>query len=242
VEADGISGDGRPRTYRVLLDLGSGALGPLQRHLAVADVDAVCLSHLHADHCLDLCGLYVALKYHPDLAGRRRVPVFGPHGTAGRLARAYDLPEDPGMSAELDVHEWSAGEPVVFGPLSVTPFRVEHPVEAYALRVTGPSETGERAVTVTYSGDTDACEGLVGAAAGADVLLCEAAFHEGRDTVRGIHLTGLRAGETARDAGVGRLVLTHLPPWNDPQRSLAEASKVWSGPLDLAEPGMVLEL
>lgn len=242
VEADGTSPDGRVRTYRLLLDLGSGALGPLQRHLAVQDIDAVCLSHLHADHCLDLCGLYVALKYDPDRVSDGRVPVFGPHGTAGRLARAYDLPEDPGMSAELDVTEWMAGEPVAVGPLSVTPFLVEHPVEAYALRVSGPSENGGRAVTLTYSGDTDACDGLLGAAAGADLLLSEAAFHEGRDAIRGIHLTGLRAGEAARDAGVGRLVLTHLPPWNDPHRSVSEARQAWDGRLDLAEPGMVFTL
>ena len=146
------------------------------------------------------------------------------------------------MSAELDVREWTPGEALAVGPLRVTPFPVEHPVEAYALRVTGPSESGEEMVTLAYSGDTDACEGLVDAATRADVLLCEAAFHEGRDEVRGIHLTGLRAGETARDAVVGRLVLTHLPPWNDPQRSLSEARQVWPGPLDLAEPGMVLEL
>jgi ribonuclease BN (tRNA processing enzyme) len=242
VEADGVSADGRPRTYRVVLDLGSGALGPLQRHLALADIDAVCLSHLHADHCLDLCGLYVWLKYHPD--GRRgmRIPVHGPAGTAARLARAYDLSEDPGMSAELDVREWTVGEPVVVGPLRIMPFRVQHPVEAYALRVTGPSERGSETVTLAYSGDTDSCEGLTGAAAKADVLLCEAAFHEGRDEIRGIHLTGLRAGETAREAAVGRLVLTHLPPWNEPQRSVAEARQVWGGPIDLAEPGLVIEL
>ncbi len=242
VEADGLSPEGESRAYRLLLDLGNGALGPLQRHVALPDIDAVCLSHLHADHCLDLCGLYVALKYDPDGGPHARVPVHGPTGTAGRLARAYDLPENPGMSAELDVREWVAGEPVTVGPLSVTPYRVEHPVQAYALRVSGPSEVDGHPVTLTYSGDTDACDGLVGAAAGADVLLCEAAFQEGRDSARGIHLTGLRAGEAARDAGVGRLVLTHLPPWNDPQRTLDEARTVWTGQLDLAVQGMRIDI
>jgi ribonuclease BN (tRNA processing enzyme) len=77
------------RRWNVLLDLGSGALGPLHRHVDPADVDAVLLSHLHADHCLDLCGLYVVLKYAPrdgtSAAGHRRKPqVWGPTGTAGR--------------------------------------------------------------------------------------------------------------------------------------------------------------
>ena len=44
------------------------------------------------------------------------MPVWGPSGTAARLAGAYDLPTDPGMSAEFDVHAWSDGEPVRIGP------------------------------------------------------------------------------------------------------------------------------
>ena len=231
------------RTWRLLLDLGSGALGPLQRYVEPTTVDAVALSHLHADHCLDLTGLYVALRYHPDGPRPERLPVHGPTGTAARLARAYDLDPDPGMGAEYAVHEWAPGTPVTIGPFTVTPQPVEHPVEAYALRVEGPAEDDpSRRVVLAYSGDTDACDGLQTAAAGADLLLAEAAFQEGRDTPRGIHLTGRRAGEAARDAGVARLVLTHLPPWNDPEVVLAQAREVWQGPLALAEPDLLVEL
>jgi len=242
VEAEGVSADGRPRTYRVVLDLGSGALGPLQRHLALADIDAVCLSHLHADHCLDLCGLYVWLKYHPD--GRRgtRIPVHGPAGTAGRLARAYDLPENPGMSAELDVREWTVGEPVVVGPLRIKPFRVQHPVEAYALRVTGPSEWGSDTVTLAYSGDTDSCEGLTGAAAAADVLLCEASWPDAPDRPAGLHLSGREAGEHAAAAQVGRLLLTHLLPWADRDAVQAEAAGAYAGPVEVVRCGAAYDV
>ena len=121
-------------------DLGSGALGPLQALTDPRAVDAVALSHLHADHCLDLCGLYVALRYHPGGPPPRRLPVHGPTGTAARLARAYDLDPDPGMTAELDVREWTPDAPLQVGPLTITPHPVEHPVEAYALRVEGPAE------------------------------------------------------------------------------------------------------
>jgi len=78
------------RTWRVLVDLGSGALGVLQRHIDPVTVDAVLLSHLHADHCLDLCGFYVLRKYHPT-GPQPRIPVWGPEGTAVRMAKAYDL-------------------------------------------------------------------------------------------------------------------------------------------------------
>ncbi len=231
------------RTWRLLLDLGSGALGPLHRYVEPTTVDAVVLSHLHADHCLDLTGLYVALRYHPDGPRSERMPVHGPSGTAARLARAYDLDPEPGMSAELDVHEYTTRQPVTVGPFTVVPHPAVHPVEAYVLRVEGPSEADpSRRVTLTYTGDTDSCDGLLAAAAGADLLLSEAAFQEGRDTARGIHLTGRRAAEVATAAGVGRLVLTHLPPWNDPEVVLAQAREAWDGPLALAEPGLLIAL
>ncbi len=243
LEAEHPDESGAPRTWRLLLDLGSGALGPLHRYVEPTTVDAVALSHLHADHCLDLTGLFVALRYRPGGPRADRMPVHGPTGTAARLARAYDLDPEPGMTAELEVREWTPAAPVRVGPFTLTPHPVEHPVEAYALRVEGPSEHDpDRTVVLTYSGDTDACEGLQTAAQGADLFLAEAAFQEDRDAARGIHLTGRRAGECATAAGVSSLLLTHLPPWNDPEVVLAEARQAWDGPLALAEPGQLVTL
>lgn len=233
--------DGSGGTTRVVLDLGSGALGPLQRHADPRRLDAVLLSHLHADHCLDLMGLYVVQKHHPDGPTGRRVPVWGPGGTAARLARGYDLAEPDAMSAELDVREWVTGQPVQVGSLSVTPFPVRHPVEAYALRVVWAAPDGAERVLV-YSGDTDTCDGLDAAAAGADLFLCEAAFVEGRDTARGIHLTGRRAGQVAARAQVGRLLLTHVPAWNHRGVAEAEAEPVFAGPVTAAVAGQVVEV
>src|SRR6478735_11328328 len=121
------------RTWRVLMDLGSGALGALHRYVDPLTIDAVLLSHLHADHCLDLSGYYVMRKYHPTGA-QPRIPVYGPEGTADRMARAYDLPTDPGMHMEFDFREWAG--PVTLGPFEVTPIPVQHPVAAFGLRVT----------------------------------------------------------------------------------------------------------
>ena len=73
VEAEHDDGTGS-RTWRLLLDLGSGALGPLQRLTDPLGIDAVLLSHLHADHCLDLCGYHVLRKYHPHGPQPQRSP------------------------------------------------------------------------------------------------------------------------------------------------------------------------
>ncbi|MFC8599580.1 MULTISPECIES: MBL fold metallo-hydrolase [unclassified Isoptericola] len=238
------------REWNVVLDLGNGGLGALQRYVDPLDVDAVGLSHLHPDHCADLCGLYVYLRYHPERGGvrsgaGRRLPVLGPSGTAERAAAMYGLGPGESMDGEYDVRPWEPGSVVRVGPFELEPFTVYHPVEAYGVRVTGPSSLrpGERA-TLAYSGDTDACDGLVEGARGADLFLVEAAFQEGRDdgVERGIHLTGRRAGEAAARAGVGRLLLTHLPVWNAPEVALAEARSAYDGPVEVATAGGVHEL
>lgn len=223
------------RTWRVLLDLGSGALGQLHRYADPLAIDAVLLSHLHADHCLDLCGYYVMRKYHP-LGSQPRLPVYGPSGTAGRMARAYDLPEDPGMNLEFDFRTWLPGEPARIGPFTVQPIQVEHPVEAFGLRVSA----GNR--LLAYTGDTATCDQLVPLARGADLLLAEASFHEDAANPPGIHLTGSDCGRLAQDAGVRRMLVTHVPPWYDAEDMLGAARGAWPGDTDLARAGAVHEV
>lgn len=221
------------RGWRVLLDMGSGALGVLHRHIDPLTVDAVLLSHLHADHCLDLCGFYVMRKYHPSGAPPR-IPVWGPEGTALRMAKAYDLDEDPGMSEEFDFRLYP--EQLTVGPFTVTARRVAHPVTAFGLRI----ESGGR--VLAYSGDTGECPALVETARDADFFLCEASFVEGNDNPPDLHLTGAEAGRVATRAGARRLLLTHVPPWHDAQVMLAEAKQTYTGDLDLAEPGRTYEI
>ena len=232
VEAD----DGEGRTWRVVLDLGSGALGPLQRHTRLDALDALVLSHLHPDHFMDVCGLYVARRYSPDGPVPGSLPVFGPTGAAARIGQAYGA--DPAeLAAAFDVRELADARPVTLGPLTLTPYRVQHPLEAYGVRV--EARAGRRAEVLAYTGDTDACAALLPLAQGADLFLAEASFQEGRDEARGVHLTGLRAGRAAADAGCRRLLLTHVPVWTDPEVVLAEARSAFPGPVQLVRPGEV---
>jgi len=217
------------RTWSVLLDLGNGALGSLQRYADASAIDAVFLSHLHADHCLDLCGYYVMRKYHPEGA-LPKIPVHGPADTARRMAKAYDLDEDPGMNEEFDFIPYGA-DAVEYGPFKITVRLVVHPVTAYALRI----EAGGR--TLAYSGDSGVCPGLEDTARDADLFLCEASFMEGAVNPPGLHLTGREAAETAERAGVGRLLLTHVPPWHEPDAVLTEAVPHFDGPVSLVSSG-----
>jgi len=152
------------------------------------------------------------------------------------MARAYDLPIDPGMTEEFDFRPWVPGEPVTIEPFEVDTVRVEHPVEAYGLRVRAGG------ALLAYTGDTGRCAQLTDLAAGADLLLAEASFRDGEDNPPGIHLTGSDCGRTAEQGRVKRLVITHVPPWYDGQDMLEAARAAWDGPVELATQGASFEV
>ena len=204
--------------FRLLLDLGNGSFGTLQGLVDPDTVDAVFLSHLHADHCLDVAPFIVWHRYSGRSSGRP-VPLYAPVGADRRLALAYG--EDGGPID--DVFTAMAVGPGTFplGPFTATTVRTQHPVECHAVRL----DAGGR--SLVYSGDTGACEDLVSLSRGADVLLAEAAHPDGVVQSPGLHLTGRQAGEHAAAAGVGRLLLTHVPPWLDERAQLAAAASAF---------------
>jgi len=228
------------RTFSLLLDCGPGALGALYRYLDPAQIDAIGLSHLHPDHCLDLCGYYVAARYSDPSTPWPARPLYGPTGTAERLARAYDVPSRDGGTAESGVpitqqfayRDWEAEQTI--GPFTVRTAQVAHPVEAYAIRV---EENIRGGGALVYSGDTGPTEALTTLAANADLLLVESAFMGDRVNPPDLHLTGRQAAEIGERAEVGRILLTHIPPWHDREAVLTEATPHFSGSISLAVAG-----
>jgi ribonuclease BN (tRNA processing enzyme) len=215
--------------FRMVLDLGNGAVGALQRYTGLADVDAICLSHLHADHCIDMLGYSVFQNYHPD-GPRPKIPVYGPAGTQDRLARALGA-EHLGMTDAFDFTTLGPGT-IEIGPLRLTMAHMNHPVETFGFRIEHAGKA------LAYSADTGPADALVRLAAGVDVLLCEASFVDGADLPPDLHLSARQAAEHAARAGAGELVLTHLVPWNDRDQSLDQAGHAFDGPLSLAAPGL----
>ncbi|WP_114855918.1 MBL fold metallo-hydrolase [Brachybacterium sp. YJGR34] len=231
--------DAAGRIWRVLMDLGSGAFGPLQRLIDPVDLDAVIVSHLHPDHYLDLTGLEVFRAYHSrvDLP---LLPLHAPAPLADRLAavvgREGHIPAGVDRSP-FEYHVLADRQRLVIGPFEIETRAVVHPVEAYGFRITAAGQT------VAYSGDTDSCAALEELARDADLFLCEAGYIEGRDDrFTGVHLTGRRAGQAAARAGVRDLALTHIPAWTDPAVPLAEAREVYTGRLRRVRPMDILEV
>ncbi|MFI6941734.1 MBL fold metallo-hydrolase [Streptomyces sp. NPDC050418] len=228
VEADG---------FRLLLDMGNGALGELQRHCGLYDLDAVFLSHLHPDHCIDMCAYFVARYYRHEGGRCDAIPVYAPEGAQDRLTTAYgDSPSASAMGEVFDFRALKSGASFEIGPFSVRTERVAHPVEAYAIRVEHEGRS------LVYSGDTGACPQLDELAAGTDLYLCEASFIHGKESIPDLHLNGREAGESAARAGAGKLVLTHIPPWTDANINLADAREVFDGPVELAAPRTTYEI
>ncbi len=232
IEADG---------FVLGLELGNGTLAELQGLRSPFDLDALVLSHLHPDHCADVSALTVFRRYHPDppyAVRPRRLPLYGPAETPARLANAYAPHESERVRTDLaDVYEFhtlKAGM-VPIGPFEVTSFPMDHPTEAWGMRISSPT------ATIAYTGDTGPCAALDDLTTGVDVLLSEASWTDAPDRPPGVHLSGRQAGELAVRAGAGRLLLTHVAPWTDHDAVLAEAREVFPD-AELVRQGAVYEI
>lgn len=222
----------RTSTTNLLIDCGNGSTHTLQRFCDLDELDAVVISHRHADHCVDLVGAYYALRFHDG--GQRRIDVHAPPGTAEMLAGLV------GDSTETfreicRFHDIGPGDQLDVGDVRLDFFEANHSVPTVAIRATVDGRV------VCYSGDSGGGDGLIAAASGADLFICEASWQGPRTNFpSGLHLTAAEAGRIAAEAGAGRLVLTHIWPANDLSVSRAEAEAHFGADVSLAEDGQVL--
>lgn len=209
---------------RVWVDAGSGTLANLQRHIGFDAVDAVVLTHEHPDHWSDLEGFVNVLRY---IAPREGVPVYAP---AGLRDRTY---------AETEPHlEWrtvSDGKRVRIGTLDLSFSRTDHGPETLAVRIDG----GGRALG--YSADTGPAWSLEALGPGLDLALCEATVPEHLEGNMQ-HLSAGQAATSARAAGAGRLVLTHLWPTLDREQARRRGAEAFGGPVEVAAVGARYEV
>jgi len=225
---------------KVLVDCGPGTMHRLlQAGVSIFDLTHLCFSHFHPDHTSELVPLLFATKY-PD-SGRRQIPLMlvagqGIRGFYEGLQKVYghwiELP--PGL---LHIEALATDKPVTrdLKHFTLQTIPVEHNPESIAFRINDPNGK-----SVVYSGDTDFSDNLVSLANGADLLICESAFPDAAK-VPG-HLSPSTAGEIARRANVGQLVLTHFYPECDQADLISECRQTYTGPLILAEDLLKLRL
>ncbi|MFD3500655.1 MBL fold metallo-hydrolase [Streptomyces sp. NPDC058676] len=213
----------------VWVDAGPGTFAELQRHTDPARLSAIWISHLHADHNADLISAVYGLAY-GGLTPDAPIPVYAPDGCAQRLAGFFGRPDAGFLSGIFDFRTLYDGHTARHGELLLAAHEVKHDVEAYGLRV----ETGGRALA--YSGDSGPCAALTGLAHRADLFLCEADIDAHREGEQ-VHLTPEDVGDTARAAGVGQLLVTHVGPTLTPEAATARAAAVFGGPTAAARVG-----
>ena len=210
-------------TTRVWLDAGPGTLANLQRHCGLEDIDAIVITHEHPDHWLDLAMAYVACRY---FVPRPALPVYGTEGTR-------ELALGLGSHIELaPVFSWTAirdGLSVTIGDQQWRFSRTDHPVETLAPRV----DSGGR--SFAFSADTGDGWSFGRLGSGIHLALCEATFLH-RDLVAAAsHLSARQAGAMASEAGVQRLLLTHLAPYTDAPAVRREATESFGRPVEVVE-------
>lgn len=220
---------------QVVVDCGHGSVGNLQRHTRLEDVDAFVISHGHADHCVDLIGVYYALRFHPD--GQRSVDVYAPAGVRERLSCMLSGDSSQSFSEVCRFHEVEGGDHLEIGALSLDLYASVHPLPTVSVR----ASHGDR--VATYSGDSAGGPDLVDAARDAHLFICEATYPgDPGDHPDGLHLTGKGAGEVARKAEVGGLALTHLWPRIDRDRTRQEAESTFGAEVALVDDGEIWEV
>ncbi len=234
----------------LLLDCGPGVISSFGRFEPLSRISTVILSHLHFDHISDFLALrYVAVPDQRYKELPKKIRVFAPAkperefsllsykegveavaipggltnsrhiincGCSGGSSEFEGLSEDSGSSQ-------NHSGPLMLNGFKVSFYQVEHSGPSYAVRL-----ENESGAVLTYSGDTRPCRGLLEAAKGADLFLCEAsAIETDAEFAKSGHLTARQAGEIARDAGVSRLLLTHIWPLYDESVLLKECQDVF---------------
>lgn len=217
--------------FTLLLDCGGGVFSKLRAFADPGAVDAVLISHLHADHILDLLPFSFALASGQIGQPGRQRPLWAPPGGAAAFA-AYT--KAVGMEDQINdgfwVREYDPARELKLGPISVSFCEVPHYIRAWAIDLRAP--TGRR---LTFGGDCGPNKQIVSFAADTDLLMLEATEGVGPASggARG-HLTATEAGAIANLSGARRLLLTHFSDLLDGEQLRSAAAVSFAGPIEIA--------
>jgi ribonuclease BN (tRNA processing enzyme) len=233
----------------ILLDCGNGVFSKLRDERDYLDVDAIFISHLHADHFFDLIPYAYALLFSPRRIAPGDIPepspgpkpkLYAPKGARDTFeAICENFHNSPLIDFAFDLYEYDPAETIAEGSLSVQFTEVPHWVPTCAMKV---SSTTNGSGTFTFGADCAPSQGLIDFARGTDLLMLESTLQRPERLEPRGHLCAHEAGEHAALAQAGRLVLTHISDEFDSDRAKAEAATEYDGDIHMAAEGDVFEV
>ena len=222
----------------LVFDLGSGAVrGMVHAGLDPFAVDRVFFTHFHPDHTVDAVPLLFGINYGASEKRVRPLRVAGPE------------PFRRFWGSLMDVWgEWMVGDYETI--VSELPLACPSPIDLAGCRLTwAPAEHRPESIAYrleadggafVYTGDTEYSESVVSLARGAHTLLIECGFPD--DAPVPGHLTPSGVARVASEAGVRRVVLTHLYPPVDNDLVASEVGRRYDGEVVVATDGLRLDV
>ena len=224
----------------IVADLGTGAFANLVRHRPPDSLDALVITHMHADHFLDIVPMRYALKYGARTNGRK-LPLYLPPGGEAMLRQLCSAFAKEGgadfLGEVFAVRTFDPATSLRVESMALSFAPTQHYIATYALRcdVAGAS--------VTYSSDSTPAQSIVDLARNSTLFLCEATLSDAEEerTERG-HMSAREAGRLAAQASAQRLLLTHYSGNAVPSEMIASARLAFTGTVELADDGFRVEL
>ncbi|HLQ71864.1 MAG TPA: MBL fold metallo-hydrolase [Bacillota bacterium] len=212
--------------FRLMVDMGSGALAKIQTYVHVMDIDAVILSHYHHDHIADIGVLQFAWLVQSYLREQKEIlPIYGHmEDETGFQSLTHDFTE--GMA-------YDPSENLRVGPFTITFLKTVHPVPCYGMRITDGRHT------IVYTADTSFQQEWIPFSRKADLLITDCNFYAEQDGTEAGHMNSEDAARIACEADVDTLLLSHLPQYGNIDKLVQEASRIFSGNIVLAREGYV---
>lgn len=220
VEHDGVA---------VLLDCGSGVATHLGKYTDVNKLRHMVISHRHYDHASDI-GVMMFSRLINTITKKteRELTIYEPYKEVSALH------PDP---VKYSTFKSYTGDSVLnFGEMEIRFLEMNHPVRTFAMKVSTADKT------LIYTADGTLSEELIAFSEGADLLITECSLYAWADGEGSGHMNITDCIRLAQSSGVNSTVLTHLPHYGEVNDLLVEAESSGLKNVQLASPGMIIEV
>ena len=211
--------------YKLVIDIGSGALSLLPNFTQLQEINSVIISHYHHDHIADL-GVLQYFKLINQGSNGSLLPIYGHSIDQDGFSKLSHTNATEGIA-------YDPSQKLSIGPFKITFLKTNHPVDCFAMRI----ET--TTATVVYTADSSYKEEFIPFSQDADLLICDCNFYEQQDGTKAGHMTSKEVATIASNANVKELLLSHLPHFGTIDQLVLEAKKYYNGPVQLAKTGLI---